>query len=293
MRATRSEGKREDLFKHRLEIHGKSLTPAGRRVVEFIDQNRGAALASSAMELAIRSGTSDATVVRVVQTLGFEGLRELKLELAASVDAPATPADNMRRTLEEIGTDSGHVVDAVLKTHEEGLSALRGAASKKRIIAAINMLHSADRIVLFGIGPTGAIASYISVLLERSGRRSKVLNATGWMLADQLLDLHKGDSLLVIAYDRAYPEVMATFSQAKRLGLPVVLITDNKESELTRFADVVVPTQRGRAERVALHSTTVACLEAVVLGLSAANRQEATSTLDRLNDLRQLVTKRS
>jgi DNA-binding MurR/RpiR family transcriptional regulator len=54
------------------------LGAAGRRVARFIDENRQIVLASSAAALGDRIGTSDATVVRTIQALGFAGLGDLK-----------------------------------------------------------------------------------------------------------------------------------------------------------------------------------------------------------------------
>lgn len=292
MKSVTSSPEATDFFQQRLKIYRASLTPAGRRVVDFIAQNRGAALASSALELATLTGTSDATVVRVVQTLGFDGLPDLKRQLAASVDAPRTPADKMRRTLEEIGSDADDALQAVLRAHEEGLKTLRLPSSRKRVVAAVQILETAERIVIFGIGPTGSIAGYVATQLTRSGRRSFVLNATGTALADQLLDLRQGDAVLLLAYAPAYPEVMAVFGEAQRLGLPSVLVTDDLNSELARFAKAVVPVHRGETGHVALHATTLACLEALVLGLSSASKTRTTTALERLNELRSLVSRK-
>jgi DNA-binding MurR/RpiR family transcriptional regulator len=279
-----------DTFADRVAEHGPSLAPAARRVVQFIDQNRATALASSAMDLAARTGTSDATVIRSVQALGFAGLGELKQALVASVTRPSTPAEDMRRTLEDVGENTAHAVDLVLETHNEALIALRTPEARARIVDAVSTLHPSERIVVFGIGPSAPLASYVSILLERSGRRVKTLNATGIMLADQLLDLRSGDGLLALAYGRAYREVAAVFVEAKRLGLPVVLVTDDPDSKLGKAADVVLAAQRGRTERVALHGATLVGLEALVLGLATANKKEALKALHRLNELREAVS---
>ncbi|HVY15368.1 MAG TPA: MurR/RpiR family transcriptional regulator [Rhodopila sp.] len=278
-----------DLFTERLAARGASLSPAGRRVVEFIDQHRVAALASSAMELAASTGTSDATVVRAVQALGFAGLGELKQTLVSSVTRPSTPADDMRRTLDEVGENSAQAVDLVLETHAEALRVLMMPEARGRIVATTSVLHLAERIVVFGIGPSAALAAYAAMVLERSGRRSKCLNAAGIMLADQMLDLCQGDALLVLAYGRAYREVMTVFSEARRLALPLVLVTDVTDSKLARAADVVLAARRGRTDRVALHGTTLIALEAVILGLAAADRGGAMMALERLNTLRRAV----
>jgi hypothetical protein len=78
------------------------LGAAGRRVARFIDENRQIVLASSAAALGERIGTSDATVVRTIQALGFAGLGDLKRAILNSASRVSTPADDMRRTLRDL-----------------------------------------------------------------------------------------------------------------------------------------------------------------------------------------------
>ncbi len=275
-----------DVFRARLDTHGGTLPPASRRVALYIDANRAAVLASSAMDLAARTDTSDATVIRTVQTLGFSGLGALKQALVASVERPSTLADDMRRTLGDVGENSSRAIELVFEAHEEALQSLRLPAARAQIVGGVSALHPAERIAVFGIGPSAALASYVAMLLARAGRRTLALNTTGAMLADQMLDLRSGDALLVLAYGRAYGEVVAVFAEARRLGLQIVLVTDSLDQKLARFATVILPARRGRAERVALHGATLVCLEALVLGLAAAGKAEAIATLERLNRLR-------
>ena len=265
---------------------GGSLAAAGQRVARFIVQNPAAALASSAMDLAASTGTSDATVIRTVQALGYAGLADLKQALVASLEPGATPADNMRRTLEDLGQDAMLTLDMVLETHADALTTLRSAAFREQLGRALPVLHAAERIVVFGIGPSAALAQYAATMLARAGRRSMCLNVTGIMLADRMLDLRAGDAVLALAYGRAYREVTGLFGEARRLRLPIVLVSEAAESALARFADVVLVIPRGKRQRVALHGGTLVGLEAVVLALAAANGDRALATLERLNVLR-------
>ncbi len=278
-----------DVFAERIAA-GRDLAPAARRVIQFIDSNRALALASSAMDIAARTGTSDATVIRAAQSLGFAGLAEVKQALLAAMAPTANPADAMRHTLDEIGPSTDRAIDTVLEAHAEALQVLHAPATRSRMLAAAAALHKVDRIMVFGIGPSAALAGYAAMLLARSGRRSGVLNSTGLMLADQMLGLGPNDGLLILAYGRPYREVVAVLAEARRLSLPIVLITDNLEARLSRQADVVIAVPRGRSERVALHGATLVVLEALALGLAAADRSRALATLDRLNELRRAVT---
>jgi DNA-binding MurR/RpiR family transcriptional regulator len=139
---------------------------------------------------------------------------------------------------------------------------------------------------VFGIGPSAALASYVSISLARSGRSSRTISATGSMLADQLLDLHAGDVLLILAYGRLYREVKAVFAEAKALGLTTVLVTEADDTPLAKLADAYVAIPRGRPGQVALHGATLVGLEALVLSLAAAKPEAALSSLDNLTRLR-------
>jgi DNA-binding MurR/RpiR family transcriptional regulator len=278
-----------DLFKERLTSMQASLPPVALRVARFIDGNRVEVLASSAADLAQRIGTSDASVIRAVQALGFSGLPELRKAIAATLDRRATPAENMRRTLTEVGNDSERAIDLVIETHREAIEALAAGDRRRALSEGVRSLSAAERIVVFGLGPSAPLAQYVSILLNRNGRPAMPLNAAGIALADQLLQLRPGDALLLLAYGRPYREVMATTAEGRRLGLPIVLVTDSPEGNIARRADVVIPAARGRAEQVALHAATLAVLEALVLGLAVCDRSRALGALDRLNELRESV----
>jgi DNA-binding MurR/RpiR family transcriptional regulator len=270
----------------------QQLGAAGLRVAKFIDENRQIVLASSAAALGARIGTSDATVLRTIQTLGFAGLADLKAAILGSEPA-STPADDMRRTLIDLDKATGQALDGILQAHADGLDVLRSEKCRTQIAASVRVLDAASRIAVFGIGPSSALATYVSVLLARNGRRSRTINATGSMLADQLLDLGNGDVLLILAYGRLYREVKAVFAEARALHLPTVLVTEADDTPLAKLADVCVAIPRGRPGQVALHGATLVGLEALVLSLAAAKPEAALCSLDNLNRLRRATEARS
>lgn len=279
-----------DPFRSRVAAFQGTLAPAGQRVVEFIDNNRLTVLASSAAEMATSIGTSDATVVRTVQALGFSGLDDLRRALISGIEDQSRAVDGLRRTLADVGPDAARAIDVVLDAHRDGLAALQSEEARARIVAAAQTLHKAQRIALFGIGPTAALARYAAVLLTRTGRKARALDATGLALADQMLDLQPGDGLLIMAYTQPYREVTALFREAKRLSLATVLITDSADNRLAPLAGMLLPVPRGRADRVALHGATFVALEALILALAASAPHSAMTALERLNDLRTSVT---
>ncbi|MFC7691177.1 MurR/RpiR family transcriptional regulator [Paeniroseomonas aquatica] len=196
----------------------------------------------------------------------------------------------MRHTLAESGEEAGRAVDFAIEAQREAVEALATPEARATLRAAVATLHPARRVLVFGIGPSGALARYVTTLLMRAGRTARALDASGIALADQMLDLGPGDALLVLAYGHAYREVVALFADAKRLALPIVLVTDSLDRSLARHADVVVPARRARGRRIALHGATLVALEAMILGLAATDSPRALASLDRLNGLRTSIT---
>src|ERR1700722_7166560 len=85
----------------------------------------------------------------------------------------------MRRTLEDLGQYATLALDMVLETHAEALTTLRSATFREQLGRALPVLHAAERIVVFGIGPSAALARHTAILLARAGRRSVCFDATG------------------------------------------------------------------------------------------------------------------
>jgi DNA-binding MurR/RpiR family transcriptional regulator len=284
------EGRPADLLTTRLQALETSMPPTILRVARYLDRNRVAVLAHSAAELATMIGTSDATIVRTVQALGFQGLSELRQVVATSIGQSTQPADSMRRTLATLSAEADQaaaaVANLVLDTHAASLRQLQASRIRARIHAAITQLHPVQRIVIYGAGPSLALAEYLAIMLNRHGRPAKVIGHGGIGLADQLLDFSERDGLLLLSYGTPYREVLVTAAEAEGCRMPIVLVTDNTKTPLAQAANVIIPAQRGRAEQVALHGTTLIALEAVVMGLAVANRGHTMQTLERLGALR-------
>jgi len=125
------------------------------------------------------------------------------------------------------------------------------------------------------------------------GMHSETITPSAEMTTDQLLDLGKGDVLLILAYGRLYREVKALFAEARALRLPTVLVTEADDTPLAKLADVCVAIPRGRPGQMALHGATLVGLEALVLSLAAAKPEAALSSLDNLNRLRRATEAQS
>jgi DNA-binding MurR/RpiR family transcriptional regulator len=260
----------------------RQLSRKERAVAEFYVEHREEAAFLSAAEIAKRLGTSDATVVRAVKALGYSGIPELRRELIDALRARATPAVRLGRSLEDAGEDPlGHVVDL-----EIGLLESARSIDREDFDRAVGLLASAGRVLAFGLGPTGPLAEYFALRLNRFGRASEAITESGLLLADALLALQPGDALVLIAHERLDRPADVTLGRANELGLPVVLLTDTLGTKLADRIDVALVSPRSRGGSLSSSASTIAILEALLLALAARDRGRSLAALAELNELR-------
>src|ERR1700685_566550 len=121
-----------ELLAFRANDFGRPLSPAALKVVRYIERNPGLAVTGSAADLARETGLSDATVIRSVQALGFQGMGDLRRTLAAALEG-ALPAVRMRQTLQAAGESPARAIDLALEAHREALDSLRSGATRETL----------------------------------------------------------------------------------------------------------------------------------------------------------------
>jgi DNA-binding MurR/RpiR family transcriptional regulator len=262
------------------------MSPAELRVSRYFQDNREEVLFASASALAKKAGTSDATVIRTAKALGYSGMEELRRTLAAELRENLSPATRLAGTLGEVGDDLQAAFNVTLNIHQKAIEDLRRDVTPEQFETAVQFISGARRLLIFGIGPSSAMATYFEIQLGRFGIEALSLTQTGLLLADGLQKLRKGDLLVVFAYSRVYRELATLLDHADRCGVKKILITDTLGGTLGQHVDLVLSVARGRADLLSMHTATLGLIEALLVGLATTRPEETMTSLRSLNQLR-------
>ncbi len=285
MKSIRTVKNRTDVLAERLRAREKQLSPRLLAVARYLDQQRETVLESTAMEIALANQTSDATVIRAIQALGFSGLRDLKETLKVWFGPAMTSEDKMVTTVSEVTSDVSSAIDFVLSGHRHACEVLSQPQNRVAVADAVTLLSEARAVAIFGINASGILADYSVRLLNRIGLPAFSLNRSGVALAEQMLAMQRGDVLVMMAQQSAHREGTTVVREAKRLGIPLILLTNATDSFFAREADVVINVPRGGEKgRIPLHGTIMVCLEMLILSVASAMPQRTVKTMKRLQD---------
>jgi DNA-binding MurR/RpiR family transcriptional regulator len=266
------------------------LSPTERRVAAFLAEHPEEAAFISAADIAAQLGTSDATVVRTVQSLGYSGLPELKRELVNALKSRATPALRLGRSLELIGDSPKEALSYALALQAELLEEARRSVNPESFVKAVDTIRAAERTHVMGIGPTGTMARYLAMRLLRFGYPAVSITDTGLLLADSLLGFKPGDAVVVLAYGQVTREIDVTLNRARQVNAPVVLLTDTLAAALADRISVALAASRGAADMWSTITTTAVLIDALLFGIAIADRPRSLATLEDLNALRSQIT---
>jgi DNA-binding MurR/RpiR family transcriptional regulator len=264
-----------------------ALTSTERRIAEYFAEHPQEAAFSSADELSIATNTSDASVVRTAQALGYDGLPGLKRSLRAQLQSLLTPANRLRNSLESLGSGPEAIFRATLRDHIDRLEQTERTLDTAKFGEAVELIYNARETMICGFAGLSGVAEYIATHLVRIGRRARTATETGYGLADRLLLIAPEDVVIVVAQNRVNRETRTILNYCASVGVPVVLITDTLGEALRDEVAVVLTAPMSRPGTFTSQATVLILLEALTIAVAARDRDRALDSTAQLNHLRE------
>ncbi|WP_206282211.1 MurR/RpiR family transcriptional regulator [Streptomyces rhizosphaericus] len=262
------------------------LAPAEQKVAAFLREHPQEVGFSSASELGALTGTSDATVVRTAKALGYSGFTGLKHAVARSLATLMRPSARLRSRVEHMAGSTEELLDRVFEDAAEVIRETRRGLRADAFAAAVERLLPAEEVMTFGAGPSGIVAEYLALRLNRLGLKARHTADMGFRLPDALVPLSADDVVVIFAPARLFKEIEVIIDHAEEVGAPVVLITDALGPALgDRVAVTLLATlSASGATRETLGSLAV--VDALALAVASQLGERALETSELLTRLR-------
>lgn len=217
-------------------IHGaKALSSSQRRIADCLIGQVHEAAFWGVEELAERSQSSVATVVRFAQKMGYSGFLELRQDLVAQARVQSSPEvrllqapkDAASMLVETARRDIANIERTVHSINEELLKAVvrRIEGARHRIVVG----HGVSRIMAEHLGYVLTVAGLVTV------------NGSPAEFARQVANLGPKDLLITISFAPYSQETLDVAAYAQKRGVPVIAFTDGFDAPLARSAEFTLP----------------------------------------------------
>jgi arabinose-5-phosphate isomerase len=165
----------------------------------------------------------------------------------------------------------------VLRLEAEAVAALAERVGEAFVRACRLILACEARVVVTGMGKSGAIARKIAATLASTGTPALFLHPAEGVHGD-LGMVTAGDVVLALSYSGESDEIVAILPVLKRLGIRLIAMTGSLQSTLAQYSEVVLDVSVPREacpHNLAPTSSTTAALalgDALALAVMRARR---------------------
>lgn len=251
-----------------VKSHQNEFTKTEKVVADFILENPSIVVSLTTKNLAVQTGTSEAAVIRFCKRIGINSFTDFKIALAKDLDFnKEEPFYDSPIQLED---DTQDLVNKIFSRSSQALQNTSQLLSIEELEKAIDLIHSANRVYLYGAGGSSIVAQDFTLKLLR-------INITASHHQDihvQMMsaaNMNKDDVLFVVSTSGETKEVLELLTVAKERGTPAILLTQKKKSKARNKANVILDTsleeQSIRIGTTAARLTQLAIVDTLFTGI--------------------------
>ncbi|MBF0301402.1 MAG: MurR/RpiR family transcriptional regulator [Desulfamplus sp.] len=218
-----------------------SLTPKGKILGNYIMQNPTKAVFMTIKELAESCKTSEATVIRFIDSCGYKGYGEFQQALKGFLDTGLTLLD--RADLKGIQKPDINRLNHVVLEEMSNLQHLYESIDIKKLNDIVEYILKSPSVYVAGSRLSYTFAYFMGWSLSRIRKGITIVKGSDSTTIDTLANA-PSDSLVIMIATTRYPNELIKLGKfIRREGHNLILITDNTMSPIIQFANffLVVP----------------------------------------------------
>lgn len=190
----------------------------------------------SIQKLARKSYVSTSSIIRMSRLIGYRGYKEFKEDLIVSI---ALENENKVLSNNDISKDDTveDIVYKITMTNIQSLYETQSITSIPSIKKSIDLMRSADNILLYGLGASYISAKDLYIKLLRINKPC-TLNED-WHL--QLLSARNSkpnDVAIVFSYSGQTQEIIECVKELKKNKTPIIAVTRCVETQISLLSDI-------------------------------------------------------
>lgn len=234
-------------------------------------------------ELAKNAGVGNTTVMRLVQTLGFESFSSFKRALVnANLLKNTTSYQSMKQGFSNSPEDESG--DSLRRVAEDGALVLESLCSPSNMVQfekAVKMMLRANTIYTLGLRSSKVLSLYFEYNVERFYPNVRQLSHESEFVYDRIaVSVKPEDVVLIYSVWPCTKKTIRVGELCHKFGIPVILITNTSLNPLTKVVDAVIDTNT--VNHPSGDTALLAVTEALISELGRRTVPESTQNIERI-----------
>ena len=267
-----------------LQENMEILTPAQRKVADYILKYPMEAAFLTIEQLARLTSVSVATIIRLTYSLEYAGYTQFQKDLQALLRDQISPPNRLEANLKRIGKNK-----LLIKCAELQIQNIRTTVeilSEENIDQAFNLIFESRKIFIIGIRSSLAVANYLNEGLNRLGLDCEMIVPDTGRIQAVMARLTPKDLLIAISLPRYAKRTIEVVNVARKKQAKILAITDGYSSPIALMADVFL----GCAfESLAFHHSEIGAMFVADYLITGVAAKDSAKTKQQLEELEKVV----
>lgn len=267
-----------------INLKTESMSKRQKNIAVYIEEHYESVPYMKLQELSLNCGVSEATILRFISELGFEGYHDFKNSLEEEMKNKLTSVQRLNST--ERYRDDAQAIHSIIETDVENLKETMSGVDEAEFSAAIDAVLNARKIYLMGLRSSAPLSSfmhfYMSRLFDEVVHISS--NSTNEVF-EQILPITSEDVMIGISFPRYSQRTINSIEYAKKKGAKVIVITDKDDTQLTANADIKLLAKYSMASFVDSLTAPLSLINAFLVTLGMHRKEHIKDNFEALEEL--------
>lgn len=264
-----------------LQSRQGDYSPAQKAVADYIIKHYADVPFRSITQIAEITGTSETTVSKFCNELGFSGFSGLKHRISEHVSQGLHLDDRLQQSAMQLEAADAIQQTVDLDTENIRLT-LNNPANQAAIQTLLPMLDKAKHIYTIGSRTSAFFSGLLAFKLRQQGLHVSAMELGVGDYLDKLMLVGPEDLVIAFSFPR-FSQVTVKMVQAlKKQGVPIVLITSDGLSPCFAYADLSLTCVMDSTSYVASYSACLSLINAILLVRALEHKEQVEEKLQEL-----------
>lgn len=225
------------------QLKEKHYTESEQQVIDYLLEHLEDLTMLSINDLAKRSYTSNATIIRLCHKVGYQGYRQFKLALLQELEANKYQVKQVDYTIPfQINETSDQIVQNMFSLYQESIQQVHQHLSIETLNKIAQMMIQKKRTFIYSYGDSQITTlNFINKLAKLN-----LFPTLATQYGEEIYiskQLQPGDFVLMISYGGNNASLLDCLKILNQKGIPVALMTANQKSPLMIYSQyqILIP----------------------------------------------------
>jgi DNA-binding MurR/RpiR family transcriptional regulator len=255
-----------------------ALAPHQKKVAHFFLEHMDLVALLPIQEVARRAGTSEATIVRFTQLLGYRGYKEIKETLSANLKAQLSPTARYHLAVAE-KEKSPDILKLCSQNVISNIQETIKSVDPQAFSGAVESIIHARHIYCIGLELSSNLAQLMTYLLRQYSYEAQHLSLDYFCYHEQVAFMRPEDLIIAFSFSPYSRETVEALSLASKRSIPSILFTDKKSSPARASATHCLPIKTDNITFSNSLGAVVTVINAIIAELNFRDKERTLTAL--------------